>query len=257
MQMDNLVILPPAKCQNIKRRSEPTPKSFQPPPKAICPCTSEIEELTITNAQSSEQLALWRELIEYYHYIGNPRLYGAQMRYLVYGSGKSLEKLVKNAYFSGSTELSDKNSYQRLFTNNQLLLGALGFSSAAWRLSSREEYIGWDDKQRERNLVLVVNNARFLILPWIKSPNLASRILGSTVRRLPEDWERRYNRRPVLLETFVQLDRFKGTCYRAANWVQIGVTDGYSLYIKYKDRATRKGIFVYPMDKNFRKILCS
>jgi hypothetical protein len=102
----------------------------------------------------------------------------------------------------------------------------------------------------------VVNNSRFLIVPWIKSPNLASRILGAIAKHLPDDWQAHYARRPVLLETFVGLDKFKGTCCRAANWVQIGVTEGYSLYSQYRKRAETKGIFVYPLDKNFRKILC-
>jgi len=142
-----------------------------------------------------------------------------------------------------------------LFDGNRCL-AALGFAAASWRLSKRDDFIGWSDKAREANLKLVVNNVRFLILPWIKIKNLASRILGGIAQQLPIDWEARYNYRPVLLETFVQLDRFKGTCYRAANWIKIGTTGGYSLVEKYKKKASPKGIFIYPLCSDFRGQLC-
>jgi hypothetical protein len=256
MQMDNLVLLPPAKGQKKSRRIQKIEKTFQPPPGTMNLKTSEIEDLTIAACRSRQQKRLWRELIEHYHYVGISRLFGAQMRYLVFGSGKNLEQAVRKAFSRGKPPIPDEKSYRRLFDNGRLLLGALGFSAPAWKLSSREYFIGWNEKQRAKNLDLVVENSRFLILPWIKSPNLASRILGAITRRLPDDWHDRYGRRPVLLETFVQLDRFKGTCYLAANWIQIGVTEGYSLYGKYRKNAATKGIFVYPLDKNFKKILC-
>jgi hypothetical protein len=140
---------------------------------------------------------------------------------------------------------------------NGILLAVLGFASSAWRLSSRDQFIGWNDEQRIANLRYVVSNARFLILPWIRRPNLASRILGGIVRRLPQDWEERYHYRPILLETFVQLDRFTGTCYKAANWIRFGTTDGYSLYgKKQKEQVPTKAVFVYPLTRKFREILC-
>ena len=137
------------------------------------------------------------------------------------------------------------------------LVAVLGFSAGSWQLSSRDRFIGWTDEQRISNLKYVVNNARFLVLPWIQSPNLASRILGGIVRQLPIDWEARYGYKPVLLETFVLLNKYKGTCYRAANWRQVGTTKGYSLYGgKQKKMIPNKGIFVYPLRKDFRKVLC-
>ena len=136
-------------------------------------------------------------------------------------------------------------------------LGALGFSAAAWRVSCRDDYIGWTDMQRIANLALVLNNSRFLILPWIQIPNLASRILGAVVRQAPRDWEARYGRRPVLLETFVERDRFRGTCYKAANWIEVGNTAGYSLYGYEKRRAQpSRSVFLLPLNKRFRDILC-
>jgi hypothetical protein len=141
--------------------------------------------------------------------------------------------------------------------SGERLLAVLGFAASAWRLSSRDEFIGWSDEQRVSNLRYVIGNARFLILPWIKSPNLASRILGGIVRQLPRDWEDRYNYRPVLLETFVQTDRFAGTCYKAANWIHLGATSGYSLYgSSQKKGVPRKAVYVYPMSKKFRTVLC-
>lgn len=125
-----------------------------------------------------------------------------------------------------------------------------------WTNQSRENFIGWTEEQRLAKIKLVINNVRFLILPWIKVPNLASRILGGIAKQLPVDWQARYNYKPVLLETFVQTDRFKGTCYRAANWLQIGKTEGYSISSEYKKSALPKTIFLYPLCKNFRQILC-
>jgi hypothetical protein len=98
----------------------------------------------------------------------------------------------------------------------------LGFGTAAWQCAPRDRFIGWSHGQRQQNLHLVVNNARFLILPWVCSENLASKILGLTARQLPDDWQHRYGYRPLLLETFVEKDRFTCTCYRAANWLHVG-----------------------------------
>ncbi len=256
MQMDNMIALPFSKVKDGGARVKPVLKTVLPPRKTIELESRQIEHLNIVRARTKKELSLWRELIENYHYIGRSTLFGRQMRYLVFGQGGSLEQIVKDACSKKNAGQEDEEAYKSLFDGDRLLLGALGFAGAAWRLSSREYFIGWDDKEREKNLDLVVNNSRFLILPWIKSPNLASRILGAIARRLPGDWQEQYARRPVLLETFVGLEKFKGTCYRAANWIQIGVTEGYSLYPRYKNRAETKGIFVYPLDKNFRKILC-
>jgi hypothetical protein len=106
------------------------------------------------------------------------------------------------------------------------IVAALGFGASAWKVKPQDQVIGWTTDQRERNLHLVVNNARFLILPWIRCKNLASRILALASRRLPDDWHARYDYRPVLLETFVEKPRFTGTCYKTANWRHLGDTQG-------------------------------
>ena len=131
-----------------------------------------------------------------------------------------------------------------------------GFGAAAWQTAPRDQFIGWNHDQRKKNLNLIVNNARFLILPWIKSKNLASKILSLTARRLQYDWEEKYKIRPVLLESFVQKNQFAGTCYKAANWINVGQTKGRGkLGPPGKISVPIKDIWVYPIVKNFRVLL--
>jgi len=169
--------------------------------------------------------ALWNELIDRYHYLGYRRLGGAQMRFFVRGGQK--------------------------------LLALLGFSAAAWRVAPRDTFIGWSEPQRKANLQRVVNNSRFLILPWVESKNLASRILSQAARRLPVFWAERYGYRPVLLETFVDRQRFNGTCYCAANWLCVGQTQGRG---KWDTRFLRdqpvKSVFLYGLERRFKEALC-
>jgi hypothetical protein len=167
--------------------------------------------------------SLWNELIERYHYLGYDPLPGAQMRYFVVAGGR--------------------------------MLAALGFGASAWKVAPRDRFIGWSHEQRSANLNLIVNNARFLILPWVRSPNLASRVLSAVARTLPRDWERRYGYCPVLLETFVE-ERFRGTCYRAANWICVGRTQGRGkLDRKHRAALPKKLIFLYPLRRDFRAAL--
>jgi len=176
-------------------------------------------------AVTSTDSALWNGLIAHYHYLGYRLLCGAQMRYLIVG---------------GST-----------------ILGALSFSAAALTLRDRDQWIGWDSDQRQRNRHLIVNNSRFLILPWVRVPNLASHVLAQAARQLPADFQQRYGVRPVLLETFVEQDRFQGTCYRAANWRCVGQTRGLGRnHQALSSRMPIKSIWVYPLIRNARQQLC-
>ena len=226
MAMDNIIRLPDTPRK--KHRKGPRKRLIQEPNETHNLRSDEIPLLRFELVDTTEKSILWREMVERFHYVKASRIFGAQLRYLVYGG-------------------NEEDTW-----HTQHLLAALAFGPSAWSLASRESYIGWDRNQREKNLHLVVNNVRFLILPWIKSPNLASRILGRIVRKLPSDWESRYHYRPVLLETFVQLDRHRGTSYRAANWVLVGTTDGYSLYSARKKTMPEKAIFLYPLQRNFR-----
>ena len=141
---------------------------------------------------------------------------------------------------------------------NGHVVALLGFGAAVWKTAPRDRFIGWSVEQRKRQLHLVVNNARFLILPWVHCKNLASRILGMAIRRLAGDWQQRYGYRPVLAETFVQIPRFRGTCYQAANWTYLGDTQGRGRLEQYHEaKVPKKAIWVYPLAKDFRLQLCS
>lgn len=149
--------------------------------------------LSLRKVEKSDS-RLWNEYIERYHYLGYTPLPGAQLRYFV--------------------------------TIDRQIVALLGFGAAAWQVEPRDSFIGWSHALRKQYLPLVVNNARFLILPWVKVKNLASKILSLTVRQLPEDWQKQVNIKPALMETFVESGRFAGTCYKAANWVYVGKTKG-------------------------------
>lgn len=234
MAMDNLITLPlvKGKRRNHRRRLKAT---IEQPASLTELSFNEIRHLRFVSVSSRRDSEIWRELMERFHYIDGYKIFGHQIRYLVYG-----------------TDAVTQSEHQK----TQHLLGALAFGASAWRLSSRDNFIGWNDEERIKNLHLIISNVRFLILPWIRSPNLASRILGAIAKRVPVDWEARYHFRPVMIETFVQLDRFTGTCYRAANWVQVGSTNGYSLYSAAKAKNPEKAIFLYPLRKDFRRVLC-
>lgn len=224
MERDGLITLPPPQKGNGNGRTRPRLTSASDPKEAISFPAGAFGKLLFHPVNTRDDSKLWNELIERYHYLGYKPLPGAQIRYLVFG--------------------------------NSHLLAALGFGAAAWAVAPRDKFIGWTNQQRKRNLHLVVNNARFLILPWVTSHNLASRILAGITRQLPQDWQQRYSYKPVLLETFVEQKRFRGTCYRAANWTHVGQTQGRGKL----DRQNRyslpvKDIFLYPLNKLFQRTL--
>jgi hypothetical protein len=167
---------------------------------------------------------LWNEYIQRYHYLGYTPLAGSQLRYNV---------------FAG-----------------EQLVALLSFGASAWKLAERERFIGWTELQRSKNLQLVVNNARFLILPWIQSKGLASKILSMSARQLPQHWQQRYGYRPVMLETFVESQRHRGTCYRAANWIHVGQTAGRGKKCPtHRQIIPIKDLWLYPLRKDFATIL--
>ncbi len=136
-------------------------------------------------------------------------------------------------------------------------LGCLMFGACAWKVKPRDTYIGWTPGVRKRNLSLIANNNRFLLLPWVNVPHLASHILGKICRRVNRDWQEKYKHPVYLLETFVQKDRFKGTCYKAANWIYLGQTQGRGkLDVNKEYLLPVKDIWVYPLYVSFRGKLC-
>jgi len=227
MQDDGLIKLPPPlrKHTNAKLHKRRTLEA-EPDIFPITLPASELTDLNLTPVSNQKESYLWNEYIDRYHYLGYKPLPGAQIRYFVRTNGQ--------------------------------IIALFGFGAAAWKTAPRDNFIGWTHQQRQKNLHLVVNNARFLILPWVKSKCLASKLLSMAAKILPESWIERYNYSPVLLETFVQIDRFSGTCYKAANWVYLGETKGRGkLYVKNRAELPKKSVWVYPLRKDFRQILCS
>lgn len=170
-------------------------------------------------AEPAEQ-ALFRELVGRYHYLGYRQPYGAQVRYLVFASRPRRQ-----------------------------VVGCVQLSSPAWRMAVRDRWIGWDEPTRRRNLQRVVANSRFLILPWVRVSNLASRVLAEATRHLAADWPRRYGVQPLLVETLVDATRFRGTCYRAANWQMLGTTSGRGRMDREHRRhgLAPKTVWIYPL----------
>jgi len=136
-------------------------------------------------------------------------------------------------------------------------LGCMLFSAAAWALAERDAWIGWSKQERSQRLHLIVNNTRFLIFPWVKVKNLASKALSLAAKQIRVDFKERYGYEPVLLETFVYTQHYKGTCYKAANWISLGLTAGRGRMDRYAQYlSTPKQIFVYPLVSGFRAHLC-
>lgn len=143
------------------------------------------------------------------------------------------------------------------FDRNDRPLACLLFGSAAWKTAPRDEFIGWDQPTRERNLHLLTNNTRFLILPWVRIPHLASSLLGASLRRLRRDWRNKYGHDLLLVETFVDRSRFAGTCYRAANWQRIGQSKGRSRQDRnHRLQVPVKDIYLYPLVADYQEQLC-
>lgn len=173
---------------------------------------------------------LWTELIARYHYAGYRVPVGANLRYLV-----------------------------RSPHGPEHVLACVSWASPAWKIAVRDRWIGWADAQRRRNLPYIVSNARFLILPWVHIRGLASTVLARCARQLPQDWEARYGYRPLLLETLVDPARFRGTCYRAANWIALGRTQGRGRMDRIHAAQGRapKEVYVYPLCRKVQQRLCT
>ncbi len=225
MAADGLIRLPPptkAKPPQYLARPEIEQAVLEP---LLLPAV-ELSRLTVEPVGQKRESLLWNAYIQRHHYLGHQLIPGAQLRYFVRAAGE--------------------------------VVALLSFGASAWKTQPRDEFIGWTREQRERNLHLVVNNARFLILPWIRCQNLASRILALITRRLMDDWHTRYGYRPALLETFVEKPRFIGTCYKAANWQCLGDTKGRGKLDRlHRNAEPIKSVWVYPLARDFRRRLCN
>ena len=175
----------------------------------------------------SADLRLFNCLLSRYHYLGHRNTVGENIRYLAHDrAGRPV--------------------------------GCALFGSAAWKCAARDAWIGWDRGRREANLGLLTNNTRFPVLPWVSVPHLASHLLATFARRVRADWQSKYGHPIYALETFVDRDRFRGTCYQAANWVRLGATQGRTRNDReHHIRAAVKDVYLYPLGPNFRKELCA
>lgn len=222
MQQDGLIRLPPP----LRARPDPTIHitARTDPGAPVKRPAGALVPLVFQRVQRKPDSSLWNEYIERYHYLGHKPLPGAQLRYFIHAENQPI--------------------------------ALLGFGAAAWQTAPRDRYIGWSHEHRCKNLHLIINNARFLILPWVQSKNLASMILAMAARRIADDWSAQYNYQPVLLETFVEKPRFEGTCYKAANWRYLGQTKGRGkLGPAGKQSVPIKDLWVYPLDAAFRERL--
>ena len=207
---------------------------------------SDIAPIRLKLVTSKEDLALWRELLDRYHYLSFSTPFGAQLTYLAHADGLSGDRCGE-------------------------VVAGLQFTSPAWSMKGRDRWIGWDSETRKSNLQLIVNQGRFLILPWVKVKNLTSHLLSLASRQISSDWEEHYGRRPLLLETLVKSGRYKGTCYRAANWIHVGETRGEGRSREYIEGAKQGGkklktaasgvkqIFLYPLasvDRTRKDLTC-
>lgn len=211
------VQLPPARCR-VRRGALPRPARGELAcAKLELPSVGQLKGLRLLPVHEDKTLAWqWKQVVEAYHYLGYQPLCGAQMRYLI--------------------------------VCPQGIVGALSFSAAALKVRARDRWIGWSEQARRAHLRYVVCNSRFVIVPQVRVPNLASKVLALAAQRLGADWQARYGYAPLLLETYVEARRFRGICYRAANWQQVGMTRGRGRADRRHAQAcTRKHVFVLPL----------
>lgn len=224
MEADGVIWLPlpTSEPQGFKT---PTFTAASDPGEPVTGSRADLEALCLVPVKArTAQARLFNELMARYHYLGGYPMAGAQVRYLAYDGAR--------------------------------VLGAMGFGAASLRLGPRDRFIGWTSAEREAHLHLLLQQRRFLILPWVKVGALASSLLSLACRRLPEDFQLLYGYRPVLLETFTERGRFRGTSYAAANWVRVGKSRGIGR-LAQGARPTRsvKDIWLYPLDPRFRSVL--
>jgi hypothetical protein len=225
LQRLGLVELPPPRSRrNNENRRLGRACAAGPPPAEVLGRVEQLGGLRLQPVGGRAEAQCYRAMLQQYHYLGYSATAGAQLRYLM--------------------------------RSEQGLLGVMGFGAAAWKVRSRDAWIGWDPAQRRRHLHRVVNHTRFLILPWVRVANLGSKVLALAAQRVGADFRARYGYEPVLLESFVEHPRFTGGVYRAANWRCVGHTQGRGR----NDRAHAatqpvKSVWVYPLRADFRGVL--
>jgi len=228
----NLITLPPVrkKQQRTRGYSSPivTPPLALQKPSDIASCLAELTPISLCIPISgSKEEHLYHHYLATHHYLGFQRTVGENLKYLV-------------------------------MDRHGRYLACVLFGAAAWKTKPRDMFIGWSDTMRLRHLSDIANNTRFLILPWVRVPHLASHLLAIILKRVSADWQHKYGHPLYLVETFVECDRFNGTCYKAANWKLVGQTTGRSRQDRYGNMSVPvKDIYLYPLAPKFREVLCN
>lgn len=228
LEAQGLVCLPARQTGGIGRRRKKSPATqlllLPPtPPSPLEGGQALFGHVQWRIALSGAEFSLYKELMDRHHYLGWRPAVGHTLRYIAYAQDQPV--------------------------------GCLGWSAATWKVAVRDHWIGWSEAVRQKNLYQIVNNTRFLVLERI--PHLASHLLARNIRRLSMDWQRFYGYSPLLLETFVDTTRFQGTCYKAANWIYLGLTQGRGKWDRYNQHPeTVKAIYSYPLCRDFRSKLC-
>ena len=185
---------------------------------------NELYPINLKQVRRTAREKLFNSLISEYHYLGYSQPVGAHLKYMAFSKGRPI--------------------------------ACLAYGSAPWYIGVRDRFIGWPAEIRKKNLHLIINNIRFLILPWVKVPHLASHMLAISRKRVSEDWKRIYKHPVYLLETFVDTERFYATCYKADNWIYVGETTGLGKLSKSNiPTLPKKAVYVYPLSKDFRNKL--
>jgi hypothetical protein len=217
--------LPAAQTSSRACGSADKVKHLQHDMTPVCVKLSELRPLHINTVSAGKELMLFKSLIDQHHYLAYDRAIGENLKYMIY-------------------------------SNDGRPLSCLLFGSAAWSCRERDNYIGWDKSERMRGLRLITNNQRYLIAPWIKVQHLASHILSLVTRRIADDWQHKYGHPVYCLETYVEIGRFRGVCYRAANWIHVGSTTGRGRDGGHRNAILpRKDVYLYPLVSQFRQAL--
>ena len=225
LQSEGLIKLPPPKCKPanpLANRKKPVKIEVDQAP--IQCAINELFPIHLKQVRRTRFEKLFNSLISQHHYLGYTHPVGEHLKYIAF--------------------------------SNERPIACLAWSSAPWYIGARDRFIGWSSQTRQKNLHLIINNTRFLVLPWVQVPHLASHLLALNRRRVSEDWNFIYNHPIYLAETFVDTERFQGTCYKADNWIYVGKTTGQGKLSKSKKPTlSKKAIYVYPLRQDFRERL--
>ncbi|MDD4679475.1 MAG: DUF4338 domain-containing protein [Clostridia bacterium] len=221
LESEDIITLPP------KRTRRSVSKEIEVVDFDIREITGDIklyEPIRLKIARPGKEQKKWKSYVNQYHMLGYRKTFGSRLCYFIQSEDKEL--------------------------------GCIQFSASAWALEDRDEWIGWSIEDKKERLHLIVNNSRYLIFPWVRIKNLASKALAVAARQIQDDWLREYCYAPVMLETFVDKEHFQGTCYKAANWILLGQTKGRGRDDRHHaHEISKKDIYVYPLQKNFRACL--